>query len=216
MRMKQFDSLYKSILSEQDENVFKVGIFPGAFKPPHVGHFTTALNACKNNDRVFIFVSTKSRALTTQNVSKQESPDIQRYSNIFKSDKYTNNLLGVQPAGVARMTSASAFRAAVSVKDKNTIMKNLPQDVDADAVFSILMASNDISNPNYGHITVEQTMAIWNLYKPLLVSRSGLNENDITIKTSTPSPVKDTYDLVDRLNKSKQAQMTSVKLYVGE
>lgn len=214
--MKQFDQFYKQIIMESNGDVFRVGVFPGAFKPPHVGHFATALDACQNNDKVYIFVSTKSRALTTHNVVKKETPDIKRYSNIIKSDKYTSNLLGVQPAGVARMTSASAFRAAISAKDKNTVIKNLPQGVDVDQIFNILMQSNDITEPGYGHVTIEQTMAIWNIYKPLLIEQSNLTSDDIIIKTSEPSPVKDTYDLVDMLNNSDNAGMTSVKLYVGE
>ena len=214
--MEQFNQLFKNILLEQDMDVFKVGIFPGAFKPPHIGHFTTAYNACKDNDMVYIFVSDKPRPLSTQNKGKTEVPDIQRYSNIMNSDKYTSNLLGVQPAGVARMTSATAFRAAISLKDKNTIAKNLPEGGDTDAIFSILMRSNDIGNPGYGHVTVDQTMEIWKHYKPILHNLTGLAEDRLKIIVSSPSPVKDTYDLVDRLNNSDQANNTSVRLYVGE
>ena len=213
----EFEKLYKSIITEQDVNVLKIGIFPGAFKPPHVGHYTTALNACKTNDKVFIFVSNKSRPISTQNkTTKNEMPDIVRYNNILKSDKYTNNLLGVQTAGVARMTSATAFRAAVSIKDKTTIIKNLPRDVDHDLIYDILMKSNDISNPDYGHVTIEQSIDIWNAYKPALIANSSLSEQDITIKVSNPSPVKDTYDLVSELNESDNAQNTRIRLYVGE
>jgi cytidyltransferase-like protein len=214
--MEQFNQLFKNILLEQDMDVFKVGIFPGAFKPPHIGHFTTAYNACKDNDMVYIFVSDKPRPLSTQNKGKAEIPDINRYSNIMNSDKYTSNLLGVQPAGVARMTSATAFRAAISLKDKNTIAKNLPDGVDSDAIFSTLMRSNDIGDPGYGHVTVDQTMEIWNHYKPILHNLTGLTEDRLKIIVSSPSPVKDTYDLVERLNNSDQANNTSVRLYVGE
>lgn len=215
--MKSFDALYRGLITEQDQNVYKIGVFPGAFKPPHVGHYTTAYDACKSNDKVYIFVSDKPRPLSTSSKGAgKEVPDSARYSNILKSDKYTSNLLGVQTAGVARMTSATAFRAAISIKDKNTIAKNIPDGVDKDQVFSILMASNDISSPTYGHITVEQTMQIWSLYKPLLMNLTGKSEQDIEIKVSTPSPVKDTYDLVDQLNKSEQAGNIAVRLYVGE
>ena len=217
LQMNQFDNLYKNLLIEQDQNVFNVGIFPGAFKPPHIGHYTTAYNACKNNEKVYIFVSDKPRPLSTQNVgNKKEAPDSVRYSNLLKSDKYTNNLLGVRTAGVARMTSATAFRSAISIKDKNTIAKNLPDGVDKDKIYSILMQSNDISSPTYGHVTVEQTMQIWQLYKPTLMSLTGKSEEDIVISVSSPSPVKDTYDLVDQFNNSEQAGMISVRLYVGE
>ena len=215
--MKQFDQLYGRLLSEQDNRVFNVGIFPGAFKPPHVGHYATAYNACKNNEKVYIFVSDKPRPLSTTNVgNKKEAPDSARYANILKSDKYTNNLLSVQTAGVARMTSATAFRAAIAIKDKNTIAKNLPEGADIDRIYKILMGSNELTSPTYGHITVDQTMAIWNIYKPLLQQQTGLGDDDIIIKVSTPSPVKDTYDLVDELNNSESAGMTSIKLYVGE
>lgn len=215
--MKQFDKLYGELLSEQDNRVLNIGIFPGAFKPPHVGHYMTAYNACKNNEKVYIFVSDKPRPLSTKNIAGgKETPDSARYSNILKSDKYTNNLLSVQTAGVARMTSATAFRAAIAIKDKNTIVKNLPEGSDIDRIYSVLMSSNDISSPTYGHITVDQTMAIWNIYKPLLQQQTGLGEDDLIIKVSTPSPVKDTYDLVDQLNKSEGAGMTSIRLYVGE
>ena len=215
--MHNFDSLYKHLITEQDQNVYKVGIFPGAFKPPHIGHYATAYNACKDNDQVYIFVSEKPRPLSTQNKGNaKEVPDINRYSNILKSDKYTNNLLGVQTAGVARMTSATAFRAAISIKDKNTVAKNLPDGVDKDKIYQILLQSHDISSPSYGHVNIEQTMQIWALYKPALMSLTGKSEEQIVIKTSVPSPVKDTYDLVDQLNQSEQAGNTSVRLYVGE
>lgn len=215
--MKQFDQLYKNIIVEQDQNVYNVGVFPGAFKPPHIGHYMTAYNACKNNERVYIFVSDKARPLSTKNVGNaKEAPDAVRYNNILKSDKYTSNLLSVRTAGVARMTSATAFRAAVSIKDKNTIAKNLPDGVDKDRIYSILMQSNDISSPTYGHVTVEQTMQIWQLYKPSLMSLTGKSSEDIVISVSNPSPVKDTYDLVDKFNNSEQAGQISIRLYVGE
>lgn len=214
--MNKFESLYRHLVTEQDTNVIKIGIFPGAFKPPHIGHYTTAYDACMNNDRVYIFVSDKPRPLSTQQKGGKEAPDSARYANILKSDKYTNNLLSVQTAGVARMTSATAFRTAIATKDKNTIAKNIPDGVDKDKIFEILMQSNELNNPAYGHVTVEQTMAIWKLYKPLLLNLSSKSEDDLIIKTSTPSPVKDTYDLVDQLNKSEQASNISVRLYVGE
>ena len=216
--MKQFDNLYKQLILEQDENVLKIGVFPGAFKPPHIGHFMTAYNACKNNDHVYIFVSDKPRPISTKATSNnnKEVPDSARYSNILKTDKYTSNLLGVQTAGVARMTSATAFRTAISVKDKNTITKNIPEGVDVDKVYNVLMRSNDISNPGYGHVTVEQTMTIRQLYRPHLIQLSGIDSDNLSIQISKPSPVKDTYDLVDQLNNSENARMTSVSLYVGE
>ena len=215
--MKSFDILVKTILQEAVEDVYTVGIFPGAFKPPHIGHYTTALNACKVCDEVNIFVSSKARALSTQNkAGGKDAPDSMRYKNLIHSDKFTNNILSVQTAGVARMTSASAFRVAVSAKDKNTIMKNVPDGIDKDLVFNILMSSNDINGDDYGHVTIEQTMAIWRMYAGSLIQESGIDSDKLNINISKISPVKDTYDLVDNINNSERARMTSVKLYVGE
>lgn len=215
--MKSFDILVKSLLSEATEDVYTVGIFPGAFKPPHIGHYTTALNACKVCDEVNIFVSSKARALSTQNKAGGSSaPDSMRYKNLIHSDKFTDNILSVQTAGVARMTSASAFRVAISTKDKNTIMKNLPKGIDADLVFNILMSSNNIDDEDYGHVTIEQTMAIWRLYASNLIRESGIDSDKLNINVSKISPVKDTYDLVENINNSERARMTSIKLYVGE
>lgn len=216
--MDNFNKLFTNLICEKDSNVHKVGIFPGAFKPPHMGHYYTALNACKNNDVVYIFVSKKERALSTQNKSGPAGStdcDAERYSNFMKSDKYTSNLLGIQPAECARMTSASAMRAAIAIKDKNTVFKNLPETVDKDLIYDILMQSNDVSNPNYGHVTIEQTMSIWDLFQEGLIKESGKTNEQIRVFVSQVSPVKDTYDLVDSLNKDGKASMTSVNLYVG-
>jgi len=215
---ESFEQLYNTIISEQQNNVEKIGVFPGAFKPPHMGHYATALNACKSNDRVYIFVSNKSRALTTQHIAKQKGAkdcDADRYSNFMKNDKYTSNLLSISPAACARMTSASAMRAAISIKDKNTIFKNLPDGVDKDYIFGLLMMSNDQNNPEYGHISIEQTMQIWSQYKQLLLKHSGRSDQDIVLQISQISPVKDTYDLVHEINNSEGARNTSVNLYVG-
>lgn len=215
--MKVFDILVRNILTESTRDVYTVGIFPGAFKPPHVGHYTTALNACKVCDEVNIFVSTKARALSTQNkAGGKDVPDSKRYKNLIHSDKFTSNMLSVQTAGVARMTSASALRVAITAKDKDTIIKNLPKGVDVDLIFNILMSSNDIDGDDYGHVTIEQTMAIWRLYAGLLIQESGISSDKLNINISSISPVKDTYDLVDSINNSERARMTSVKLYVGE
>ena len=103
----------------------------------------------------------------------------------------------------------------MSVKDKNTIIDNLPQGADVDKIFDILMRSNDISGPKFGHVTVDQAMQIWEEYLPLLSQQSGLPIENISLQVSNISPVKDTYDLVGDINNSEVARMTSIKLFVG-
>ena len=216
LKMK-FDDIYKKLLTEASSDVRHVGIFPGAFKPPHIGHYYTTLDACKNNDLIYIYVSNKARALSTQNKSGGSGGDcdMDRYSNFMKNDKYTSNLLSIKPAACARMTSASALRAAITVKDKNTIFKNIPESVDQQTVYDILMQSNDISSPTYGHISIDQTMEIWRLYQAGLIRESGKSDQQIHILVSQISPVRDTYELVNELNNDEAAGMTSVNLYVG-
>ena len=223
--MNKFNHLFKSIISEADEKVKRIGVFPGAFKPPHAGHFYTALNACKANDTVYIFASDKSRPLSTVKTgSKNEGCDSLRYKNLLSPDsKFTTNMLSVKPAECARVTSASALRAAISTKDVETIYKNLPKEIrdsDRQAIYStdpetpgILNTSNDVSNQHYGHVTSDQMQSIWKIYIPVLKSLTGGTEINFII--SKGSPVRDTYELVDSINNSEQAEMTSVSLYVG-
>lgn len=224
-QMNNFNSLYDSIILEADDNVNKIGVFPGAFKPPHAGHFYTALNACEANDIVYIFASDKSRPLSTvKSGSKNEGCDSLRYKNLLSPDsKFTTNMLAVKPAECARVTSASALRAAISTKDVQTIYKNLPKEIsdsDRQSIYStdpkspgILNTSNDVSSEYYGHVTSEQMQSIWKIYIPVLKSLTGGTEINFVI--SKGSPVRDTYELVDSINNSKQAGMTSVSLYVG-
>lgn len=52
-------------------NNFSIGFFPGAFKPPHKGHFHTAAQAAKENDSVVILVSGSEREnITTDKAFK--------------------------------------------------------------------------------------------------------------------------------------------------
>ena len=217
--MNSFNHYYNWLFFEQLGGQQSIGIFPGAFKPPHMGHFYTALNACKDNDEVYIFVSKKPRALSTQNIATPKGAkdcDINRYSNFMKNDKYTSNLASIGPAGCERLTSASALRAAISLKDKNTIFKNVPDMVDKQAIYDVLMQSNNPEADNYGHISIQQTMTIWDSYRSALAKNSKLDESKIKIIVSDISPVKDTYDLVNNINQSDVAANTNVKLYVGE
>lgn len=217
--MNSFNHYYNRLFFEQLGGQQSIGIFPGAFKPPHMGHFYTALNACKDNDEVYIFVSKKPRALSTQNIATPKGVkdcDINRYSNFMKNDKYTSNLASIGPAGCERLTSASALRAAISLKDKNTIFKNVPDMVDKQAIYDVLMQSNNPEADNYGHISIQQTMTIWDSYRSALAKNSKLDESKIKIIVSDISPVKDTYDLVNNINQSDVAANTNVKLYVGE
>jgi cytidyltransferase-like protein len=209
----QINRYLNQYLLEQSQDYNVVGIFPGAFKPPHNGHFQVALQACNSCDNVYVFVSNKERPLVKQPSTKKktEMPDIARYNNIFNSDKYTSNLMSVDAVDpIFGETSATIVRKAIELGDVETVKENLPDEIgnDKDKVVQILL-------DNQGTITIDHTMAIWDIYKKYLIQNSNLNDENINIQVAIPSPVKDTYDLVDELNKSEDAGKTVVKLYVG-
>jgi len=54
-----------------------IGLFPGAFKPPHMGHFETVKKAAAENDVVVVLVS----AIDRDNISASESFNVW---NIYK------------------------------------------------------------------------------------------------------------------------------------
>ena len=47
-----------------------IALYPGAFKPPHAGHFSVAQHALKNADEVYIVMSKKSREGVTLSTAK--------------------------------------------------------------------------------------------------------------------------------------------------
>jgi len=63
----------------------KVGIIPGAFKPPHKGHFLAAQKAADENDMVYILISSKER----DGITGKQSYDVW--------DTYRNELTNIIP-----------------------------------------------------------------------------------------------------------------------
>lgn len=62
-----FKNLVETFLKEVD--VKNIGIFPGKFKPPHIGHFKTCLKASKENDITFVLISNKKHEGITSEMS---------------------------------------------------------------------------------------------------------------------------------------------------
>lgn len=113
--MNNFDCLVESYLIEAESR--RVAIFPGAYKPPHKGHYQACAMASRDNDEVHIFIGNQTRDMITPEISK----------------------------------------------------------------------------------------AIWDVF-----ARTFPN---VVVALSPTSPVKDSYELVDKLNKSAQANQYSVNLY---
>ena len=82
----------------------KIGLLPGGFKPPHVGHYKNALEALKQVDKVIVFVGKGSskvkpgeapRTDITQNISiEMWKSFIEGDSNIeIRESKISPNML---------------------------------------------------------------------------------------------------------------------------
>ena len=214
-----YEKYINKYLLESSSNV--VGIFPGAFKPPHMGHFETALKASTLCDKVYIYISCKDRLCETPLEDPSEtihSPvpkktDSDRYTNLVKKDsKYTTNLMDITCEEVERLTSATILRNAIALRDANTIFENLPDAIDEDKHDVV-----DILLDNDGSITVEHTLKVWDIYRKHIIKETSMKKSNFIIKSSIPSPVKDTYDLVDSINNDIEvANKTIIKLFVGK
>lgn len=221
-----FEQYVDKLLIEASD-IHTIGLFPGAFKPPHEGHYLTAKAACEECDEVFILVSAKSRDLNTQNIATTSDPqnpddpmnktcDAGRYRDFYDKPKYTNNLWSREIRPCARAGSASAMRAAISVDDVETIYSNLPNGVDKDAIKDIYMMSIDDSDVNnFGRVTVEQSLMVWRIFANDLINRTQIDPAKLHIKRIDGSPVGATYDLVSNINKGQLASKTKINLYVG-
>lgn len=60
---------YKNFVSKK--NSTHIGFFPGSFKPPHKGHFDTALKMAKQNNFAYVVISSEPRDNITVEKSKQ-------------------------------------------------------------------------------------------------------------------------------------------------
>jgi len=241
--MNNFNTLAKQLLVEFDADVKKIGIFPGAFKPPHIGHFVTALKAVDTNDIIYIYVSNKSRDVQVVDSKPVDilkpgkesgTCDSSRYKNLVtnssKRTKFTDKLLSVRPAMCSRMSSATAVRTAIATQDKQTVMQNIPpvafenlgeeglemyegKECLTDQERDSVFNILRDSHQTYS-ISSEQSMNIWAIYKAGLERLTG-GKKQINISLVRGSPVKETYDLVDNINNSDTASNTAINLYVG-
>lgn len=239
--MRTFDQLADRLLYEAVDGR-TIGFFPGAFKPPHVGHYETARSACEACDEVYVLVSPKSRDLNTRNiaVTSTDSGDVKdcdasRYMSFKSSTKYTGNLNSINIEPCARLSSASGMRAAISTEDRDTIRDNLPTGVDVNKITDILFQSLDAEKfpENFGKVTIDQTILIWKQFARLLVQNTNISPENLHIITTKGSPVTLTYEMVYRLNGNpnefgdteqeqqklrevvERANRTNVLLYVG-
>lgn len=72
-----FDMLIEQVmLFEQPEKTTRIGLYPGAFKPPHVGHYQAAVDALRKNDVVYVLISGESRGKQSEQITADQSEQI--------------------------------------------------------------------------------------------------------------------------------------------
>jgi len=75
--MKTYDWLVEHVeLFESLSNSAKIGLYPGAFKPPHVGHYEAAVSALSKNDFVFVLISGQGRGEGPEKITGKQSKQI--------------------------------------------------------------------------------------------------------------------------------------------
>lgn len=194
-------NIMQQYLWESPGDFHRIGIFPGAFKPPHLGHYNVIRQACQENDEVFVFVSKNPRPIN------EECKDSDRFCGLMSSDKYVGNLGDIKTVTPKfGDVSATLVRKAIQLRDTETLYKNLPQIPEKGEIIDLLLSSGD-------EITIEQTMKILSIYKPHLEESTGAQ---LSISISAKSPVTDTYDKVAEINDSRDANNIAISLYAGD
>lgn len=75
--INNFNLLVEQVMVyEQPEQVTRVGLYPGAFKPPHIGHYQAAVDALMKNDIVYVLISGESRGKNTEQITADQSEQI--------------------------------------------------------------------------------------------------------------------------------------------
>ena len=88
----------------------KIGLLPGGFKPPHVGHYKTVLEALKKGlDRIIVYVGkgSSSTKLTTKAPRTVISQDlsIEIWKEFVKGDKN----IDIRPSKISPVTDVYDF-----------------------------------------------------------------------------------------------------------
>mgnify|MGYP003626112551 CR=1 FL=1 len=200
-----------------------IGIFPGAFKPPHRGHYLTAAKACEQCDIVYILMSDSSRALGKASKSVS-GPEWEKYAGLLPGGKFADEYmhgLNLRLAEVDRETSASEMRARIAdygldQHDNITFLQNIREFL-PDLREEDLMTISDhlIGTIKDGVITANEAELVWRVYvKSLEEKGKAIVELDVT----RGSPIKSTYDMCKLLSDEADMrdEMYDVLLYTGD
>lgn len=199
-----------------------IGVFPGAFKPPHRGHFKTAASACAECDEVHIIMSPKERMLNQPSKTLNQ-PESAKYQGLMpggNTNKQIMTKVKIETAEVDRLTSASAMRAEIcdvsyGLNDLRTfeqcMNKYLPEQLTdrrkQQVVRRLYRARQD------DKIEPREAQMVWRIYIDQL--RELFKDTKIMLKVAKVSPIADTYALALELFEQTQETVT-LRLYTGQ
>jgi hypothetical protein len=217
------DLLTSRFIEEEQEWNRTIGIFPGAFKPPHRGHYLTAARACEACDVVYILMSDQPRVLGKP--SKTVSgPESQKYAGLLGDGKFANEYmsgLNIRLAEVDRETSASEMRAKIAdyglgLHDNITFLDSIKEFLPDMSEEDLLAISDHLQETlKDGQITAREAELVWQRYiRSLEEKYKAIVEFDVT----RGSPIRATYDLCKMLSEEADAreEIYDVLLYTGD
>jgi hypothetical protein len=117
--------------SAEDSPVQKIAVFPGAFKPPHMGHIMVIDHLLSNEgvDKVVVLISDPSNPKSQRSISKQRDISAQDAKEIF--DKMLHGRPGVE------------IRISASSSPVTSMFDYIGEDGDAPKDATIILASSD-------------------------------------------------------------------------
>lgn len=221
--MRLINDSFEQLYQLCEDRLSTIGIFPGAFKPPHRGHYATAAAACESCDEVFIFMSPLPRMIC-QPSKDTGVPEWHKFKGLLNKERPG---ITVKLAEVDRQTSASKFRQKIldTSLDKcdittftDNIDEYLPelQPAAKQRVVTELM-SKSVKD---GRITAKEASNIWHIYVKQLELEYNM-VGKIHFETVQTSPIASSYQLVDGdSNKNIEGLVQKewkgiVKLYTG-
>jgi hypothetical protein len=182
-----------------DGNSKTIGIFPGAFKPPHRGHYATAAAACDACDEVYIFMSPKARRIC-QPSKDTGVPEWHKFKGLLNKNRPG---IRVELAEVDRQTSASKFRqrildTSLDKCDIETFTNNIDEYLPEMEPVRKQRAVQELMSKSVkdGQITAAEASNIWRLYTSQLEVDYQM-AGRVHFETVQVSPIISSYHLVD-------------------
>jgi len=119
----------------------KIAMFPGAFKPPHVGHYTLLKKILPNVDDIYVIISPKSRVINSnREVDARQSQQI--WKTYLNNSKLSNSNKNKVHLSISKKSPILSAYSLISDKLKNKKLKA------TDTVY-LIKSSKDIANKRF-------------------------------------------------------------------